>query len=755
MSINDCPRLCGGTFFTLLLEARGQRTAKRDNTYGATDGLSQPDLLVELIRMIKPAFNPPIKNATLKKNVGGYRRCEDNGGTYLSVVFKSNNDTKAFQDRFERSYDSVLGMMSALVARFLAEDKGEWLVKALIETVMKDNNIEEGQTFYIDGREVPKSEISGISRISLPSFLLGIWHYVVMNVDDNSVGKNTFSNWHKKKGETNSEWMFNYEANVGGSVTHKIAVIFPAVMVSSTTANQPKDDDSQTNENSEAYHGYLEFMKSKYSTIKTLLFDNDPVPFYDFYVCNDILSRFGALGSEEAPIVPHLKDEKQDAFFSAGLYEKSLYEPKRYKASLSLLTQLYRFAIFTGIGGLGKSMLMRHLLLSAVDRFNELKLLPILVPLKEYSESGIELYGQILSIVTNHITQEQLEAKLEAGECLLLLDGMDEVKNSDRRKIKQELDSLTDKYPKNYFYISSRPDDRFVSYERFHLSPLQPFTKEQALQLIEKITFRPDEPRIKERFRIEVEQRLFETHKEFVENPLLVTIMLMRHEQYSHMPEKMHIFYEEAFDVLARRHDANKGYERSYKTGLSKDEFIKYFSEICFRSYKDERLTFTGDEFKEYFKKLKTDIDADDFLYDISYNLCMLLQEGRTYHFVHRSFQEYFSAVFIKEQDNKHLKKLGEFFEKHYDGEKSDNTLAMLYDMKQSLVETFIFTPFLEELFEKCKGEDGYWCFLAQIYSGFYYNGGLENEPDSKLYGFIKDKFPIEYSIGFDELPSC
>ncbi|NLC85028.1 MAG: hypothetical protein GX749_08135, partial [Ruminococcaceae bacterium] len=192
-----------------------------------------------------------------------------------------------------------------------------------------------------------------------------------------------------------------------------------------------------------------------------------------------------------------------------------------------------------------------------------------------------------------------------------------------------------------------------------------------------------------------------------------------------------------------------------YKTGLSKDDFIKYFSEICFRAYKDERLTFTEDEFKDYFKKLKSDVDADDFLYDISYNLCMLLQEGRTYHFVHRSFQEYFSAVFIKEQEGKHLLKLGGFFEKHYDGEKRDNTLAMLYDMKPGLVETFIFAPFLEDLFERCKGEHGYWCFLEQMYSGFYYNGGLENEPDSNLYGFIKEKFPINYSVGFDGLPPC
>lgn len=56
MSIIDFPRLCGGTVFILLLAARGQRTAKRDNANGKTDGLSQPELLIELVRIIKPSF---------------------------------------------------------------------------------------------------------------------------------------------------------------------------------------------------------------------------------------------------------------------------------------------------------------------------------------------------------------------------------------------------------------------------------------------------------------------------------------------------------------------------------------------------------------------------------------------------------------------------------------------------------------------------------------------------------------------------
>jgi hypothetical protein len=205
MSTIDFPRLCGGTFFTLLLEARGQRTAKRDNAFGSTDGLSQPELLIELVKIIKPAFNPPLKNSTLKKNVGGYRRCEDNGGSYFAAVFESDTDKNAFQERFENDYENVLGAMTILVLRFLDNSKSEWLVKALIETIKNDSTIAAGQKLYIEGQEIKTSELDSINKVSLPSFLLGIWHYIVMSIDDNTVGKDTFAAWHKKKGEAKGD----------------------------------------------------------------------------------------------------------------------------------------------------------------------------------------------------------------------------------------------------------------------------------------------------------------------------------------------------------------------------------------------------------------------------------------------------------------------------------------------------------------------------------------------------------------------
>jgi len=141
----------------------------------------------------------------------------------------------------------------------------------------------------------------------------------------------------------------------------------------------------------------------------------------------------------------------------------------------------------------------------------------------------------------------------------------------------------------------------------------------------------------------------------------------------------------------------------------------------------------------------------------------MLLHEGRAYHFVHRSFQEYFAAVFIKELDDKKIQKLANFFDNRYDRAKSDCTLTMLYDMKPEMVENFIFAPFLEELFEQCKA-DGYWSFLDQMYSGFYYShsdvsdsfhAGMDNTPNSDMYDLIREKFCVDYHTSFDDLPPC
>ena len=132
------------------------------------------------------------------------------------------------------------------------------------------------------------------------------------------------------------------------------------------------------------------------------------------------------------------------------------------------------------------------------------------------------------------------------------------------------------------------------------------FDKKQALELVEKLNFRPDDPSIKEKFYEELNSRLYETHNDFARNPLLLTIMLMTYEQYAEVPSKMHIFYQEAYATLSQKHDASKGaYKRALRTGLTADRFADYFAEFCAKTYLQEKFELTRSEIDDVYNGLR------------------------------------------------------------------------------------------------------------------------------------------------------
>jgi hypothetical protein len=58
---DDKPRLCGGTFFVLVLQALRQRVKARQHYKGERDGLSDPEVLMGLIKVINPDYQEPRK----------------------------------------------------------------------------------------------------------------------------------------------------------------------------------------------------------------------------------------------------------------------------------------------------------------------------------------------------------------------------------------------------------------------------------------------------------------------------------------------------------------------------------------------------------------------------------------------------------------------------------------------------------------------------------------------------------------------
>lgn len=709
-------RLCFGTFAHVL------RLCKRQN-------VTDYQLVGTMTRTVDPNcqyLNKDNKtsvsrllsctsNLSSGRKQGGSKAYAKSGESISNVVAEAQKSNK--KDVVQKFEDTVVGLLD--------EDKKEQAINALLDIIEKDTVIENDKKLSFQ-KYIGKTKNALLSQdeFVLSELLAGLFLYTAAEVI-NTMGKECIK-------DINSEYLNQFSAN-----DRKIKIIDisnDSIRESAITAMQTVDELVDFPEELPvAFQKYFLNVKQKYSLMKTLLYTDDPKPFYDFYVCNNI--------ERHVPVT--------------GRFGTSYKTTVIANVDFKSLTNCSRFIILSGTGGLGKSMMMRHLLLDSIENYSETGKIPIFIPLKDFDETTGELFEYIFSRMKSFctdITETQFQEILSTGNCLLLFDGLDEIASANAKKFERELEHFTDMNPNNYYVISSRPTQSFVSYSRFTVMHLKPFSTKQALNLIDNLEFRPDEPIIKEKFRLELEKTLYQTHRSFIENPLLLTIMLITFEQYAEVPSKMHIFYREAFAALSIKHDASKGaYKRTLKTGLAADKFADYFAEICSRSYYDEKFEMNEDEFANYYKNLserRKDNDkttnVTDYLYDLCSNMCLMFFESGKYHFTHRSFQEYFCALYFSKQKDKHLESIAVFFERRHSRMYSDKTFNMLYDMIPEKVEEYMFLPYLTKLYEQCDSRDGYWTFLETIYPCIQYERGETDDfpltsCESYLFSFIKE----------------
>lgn len=125
--------------------------------------------------------------------------------------------------------------------------------------------------------------------------------------------------------------------------------------------------------------------------------------------------------------------------------------------------------------------------------------LPIVIQLKDFDADCTDL----IAYIKERIHIQNLEEYVRSGKCVFLLDGMDEIKSWYLTQFEKELSDLADRYPENNFILSSRPISDFIALSKFDVYELAPFTKEQALQLIDQLVYRPESPELKASFRRE------------------------------------------------------------------------------------------------------------------------------------------------------------------------------------------------------------------------------------------------------------
>ena len=259
MMNNNGVRLCGGIFFTLFLQARKPRMGVREHYAGGKDGLSEPEVLISLSKVVVPDLPEPNQSMkpTFKGNTSDYKSCKNSGGAYLP--FKDNTALDAFDKRIKEDYESSLIEMEKVVSEFIdargSTGKDEWLAKALIEVITCDDSIEDEQLFFIceDGKALTKKQLLTASVICLQSFLLGVWHFVVVNRKDNKVGKDTYDTWCPP----NNGAERNFKAVLGESISNKIELTYSNNVVyeseveilKETSSDDGASKESSTNKN--------------------------------------------------------------------------------------------------------------------------------------------------------------------------------------------------------------------------------------------------------------------------------------------------------------------------------------------------------------------------------------------------------------------------------------------------------------------------------------------------------------------------
>ena len=418
-----------------------------------------------------------------------------------------------------------------------------------------------------------------------------------------------------------------------------------------------------------AFKAYLTTTTDRCSKVKTILFPDTPRFLYDFYVPIDLVS--------------------------------SSTHTEIHNPTFSKVASVSNHVIISGTGGSGKSMTMRHLFLDASASRQKI---PIYIELREFNSfSGdlVTLLLEKLNGVKHSIPDSYLKKGISLGYFTLLLDGFDEVMESRAESVQKDILSFSDLWPENVVIVSSRSDERLQTWERFTSLGTAPLTKDKAVDLVTRVAFADD---VKERFVTDLKATLFARHVSFLSNPLLLTIMLLSYRDNADIPSKLHLFYSQAFDSLYNRHDALKpgGFKRKLHVALAQDDFQRVLAAFCALTHEQRITEFARSEAYGHLRDAGDitgiAVRPEDFLADLLVSVCMLLQDGTKYRFTHRSFQEYFTAVFIR---NASRDVQGAMIQRLSKSLLMDNTLALLFEMDQHLMEELLVMPCLRELKER------------------------------------------------------
>lgn len=364
------------------------------------------------------------------------------------------------------------------------------------------------------------------------------------------------------------------------------------------------------------------------------------------------------------------------------------------------LIDKYHKILITDTAGMGKSTMSKFLFLKMIkDSLS----IPIFIELRKISKNNTiiqEIIG-MLNGIENKMDKDLLIQLMKKGNFYFILDGFDEIAESNRDIVIEDIKSFICNLSEgNNFILTSRPESMLSTFGDFKSFQILPLKENEAYSLLSKYD---DEGEISSRLINELKSEKNITVKEFLKNPLLVTLLFVVYNHKATIPLKKHLFYSQVYDALFEDHDLSKGAQNIHikYSGLDKDDFEKILRYIGFQSFRSNRVQYSRDQIMDLIEKANgfwtsLKIKPSEYIHDLITTVPIFVKDGLEYKWAHKSLSEYFAAKFIFQDSKDSQTKLLSNLYQSDNLPRYINLLDLYYDLDIVGFKQNILLPLLE-----------------------------------------------------------
>jgi hypothetical protein len=313
-----------------------------------------------------------------------------------------------------------------------------------------------------------------------------------------------------------------------------------------------------------------------------------------------------------------------------------------------------------GKPGAGKTTFLKYLAMHCIEGEFLTNKVPFFITLKEFAEKPkqpdlLEYMAQQLLACNVKDAKDKIDKLLSGGRGLILLDGLDEVREEDTKRILNQILEISDRFYTNQFLITCRIAAKEYTFERFTEVEMADFDKRQ-IKTFSQNWFRLSDPVKADSFiqRLEENEPIYELGT----NPLLLTLLCLVFGENNDFPANRSELYKEGVDILLKKWDAKRNIERDqvYKN-LSLHRKEDLLSQIALTTFEQGDYFFKQKIIERYIADFiynlrdartepeELEIDSEAVLKSIESQHGLLVERARgIYSFSHLTFHEYFTA---------------------------------------------------------------------------------------------------------------